>query len=75
MKAIGDVIAIADSGITLYSQTLTYNSKKEKLYTKESIMITTFDADTLYGVGFESDSDLKNWHILSPSGVTDRGVK
>jgi LPS export ABC transporter protein LptC len=75
MKAIGNVIAIADSGITLYSQSLTYNSKKEKLYTKESIMITTFDADTLYGVGFESDSDLKNWHILSPSGVTDRGVK
>jgi hypothetical protein len=38
-------------------------------------MITTFDADTLYGVGFESDSDLKNWHILAPSGVTNRGVK
>ena len=57
MKAIGNVIAIADSGITLYSKTLTYNSKKEKLFTKESIMITTYDADTLYGVGFESDSD------------------
>jgi hypothetical protein len=38
-------------------------------------MITTYDADTLYGVGFESDSDLKNWHILDPSGVTNRGVK
>ena len=67
MKAIGNVIAIADSGITLYSNTLTYNSKKEKLYTKESIMITTYDADTLYGVGFESDSDLKNWYILDLS--------
>ncbi|MDC0881270.1 LPS export ABC transporter periplasmic protein LptC [bacterium] len=75
MKAIGNVVAIADSGITLYSKTLTYNSKKEKLYTKESIMITTYDSDTLYGVGFESDSDLKNWHILDPSGVTNRGVK
>jgi len=75
MKAIGNVVAIADSGITLYSKTLTYNSKKEKLYTKESIMITTYDSDTLYGVGFESDSDLKNWHILDPSGVINRGVK
>ena len=37
-------------------------------------MITTLDTDTLYGVGFESDSDLKNWKILSPSGVTGRSL-
>jgi hypothetical protein len=29
----------------------------------------------LYGVGFESDSDMKNWKILSPSGVTGREMK
>jgi len=75
MKAIGNVVAVSDSGITLYSETLTYNSKKERLSTKDNIKITTLEADTLYGIGFESDSDLKNWHILEPSGVTNRGIK
>ena len=75
MKAIGNVIAVSDSGITLYSNSLTYNSKKEELHTKEKIMITTLENDTLYGTGFESDSDLKNWRILKPSGVTNRGLE
>ena len=75
MKAMGNVVAVSDSGITLYSETLTWNSKDEKLHTKDNIMITTLEKDTLYGVGFESDSDLKNWKILSPSGVTSRELE
>ena len=75
MKAMGNVVAISDSGITLYSETLTWNSKDEKLHTKDNIMITTLEKDTLYGVGFESDSDMKNWKILSPSGVTGRELE
>ena len=38
-------------------------------------MITTEKADSLYGIGFESDSDLKNWQILNPSGVTGSEIK
>ena len=75
MKAIGDVVAISDSGITLYTDTLFWNAKKEQMHSKDSVMITTLDKDTLYGVGFESDSDLQNWKILRPSGVTNRGAK
>ena len=75
MKAMGNVVAISDSGITLYSETLTWNSKDEKLHTKDNIMITTLEKDTLYGVGFESDSDMENWKILSPSGVTGRELE
>ena len=74
MKAIGSVVAMSDSGITLFSETLTWNSKEEKLHTKDKIMITTPDADTLYGIGFESDSDLRNWKIINPSGVTGRDL-
>jgi len=74
MKAIGNVVAMSDSGITLFSETLTWNSKEEKLHTKDKIMITTPDADTLYGIGFESDSDLRNWKIINPSGVTGRDL-
>jgi len=75
MKAIGNVVAVSDSGISLYSETLIWESNDEKLRTKDSIMITTLEKDTLYGVGFESDSDLKNWKIINPSGVTGRDLK
>ena len=75
MKAIGDVVAVSDSGITLYTDTLFWNAKKEQMNTKDSVMITTIEKDTLYGVGFESDSDLQNWKVLKPSGVTNRVKK
>ena len=75
MKAFGNVVVVSDSGITLYSEKLSWESKDEKLQTKEEIMITTLDNDTLYGIGFESDSDLKNWQIIEPSGVTGRKLK
>ena len=72
MKAIGSVIAVSDSGITLYTDTLYWDAKNEKMSTEDSVMITTLEKDTLYGIGFESDSDLENWKILNPSGVTER---
>ena len=72
MKAIGNVVAISDSGITLYTDTLYWDAKNEKMSTEDSVMITTLEKDTLYGIGFESDSDLENWKILKPSGVTER---
>ena len=43
--------------------------------TDDPIMLTTQKNDTLYGVGFESDSDLQNWKVIKPTGVTDRGMK
>ena len=70
MLAIGNVIAKSDSGITLYTQRLQWIAEDEKLFTKDSIMITTLDKDTLFGKGFESNADLENWKILNPSGVT-----
>ena len=70
MLAIGNVIAKSDSGITLFTERLQWIAKDEKLFTKDSIMITTLDKDTLFGKGFESNADLENWRILNPSGVT-----
>ena len=75
MIAMGNVVAFSDSGMTLYTDTLIWNSKKEIMFTKDSIMLTTQHLDTLFGVGFESDSDLENWKILKPSGVTNRELK
>ena len=73
MKALGGVVAISDSGITLYTDTLYWDAKQEKMNTNDSVMITTNYEDTLYGIGFQSDSDFKNWEIIKPSGVTNRG--
>ena len=70
MLAVGNVIAKSDSGITLFTEKLQWIAEDEKLFTKDSIMITTLDSDTLYGKGFESNSDLENWRIINPSGVT-----
>ena len=46
MKAIGSVVAISDSGITLYTDTLFWDAKKEKMTTLDSVMITTLEFDT-----------------------------
>tara|TARA_B000000557_G_scaffold196616_1_gene161946 strand:+ start:89 stop:616 length:528 start_codon:yes stop_codon:yes gene_type:complete len=70
MLAIGNVIAKSDSGITLFTERLQWIAEDEKLFTKDSIMITTLNKDTLFGKGFESNADLENWRILNPSGVT-----
>ena len=72
MTAIGNVIVVSDSGVTLYTDTLMWNSEEELIYTDNPIMLTTEKNDTLYGIGFESDVSMDLWKILQPSGVTER---
>ena len=74
MVAVGNVIAKSYSGITLFTEKMQWIAEDEKLFTKDSIMITTLDKDTLFGKGFESNADLENWRILNPSGVTGSGI-
>ena len=71
MTAIENVVVVSDSGVTLYTDTLKWDSKKEIIYTASPIMLTTEKNDTLYGNGFESDVGLNYWKILYPSGVTN----
>jgi len=73
MTAIQEVIVESDSGVTLFTDTLQWNSELEMIYTNNPIMLTTENGDTLYGIGFESDVSLEHWKILNPSGVTQRG--
>ena len=71
MTAIDNVIVVSDSGATLYTDTLKWDSKEEIIYTASPIMLTTNKNDTLYGSGFESDVGLNHWKILYPSGVSN----
>ena len=67
--AIGNVVVLSDSGVTLYTDTLSWDNVKEKVFTDDRVMFITEQKDTLYGIGFESDIELNNWKILKPTGV------
>ena len=67
--AIGNVIVVSDSGVTLFTDTLSWDNVREKVYTDDKVIFITEEQDTLYGIGFESDVELDNWKILKPTGV------
>jgi LPS export ABC transporter protein LptC len=67
--AIGNVIVVSDSGVTLFTDTLSWDNLRERIFTEDSVIFITEQQDTLYGVGFESDVELDNWKILKPTGV------
>ena len=69
LVAIGNVVVVTDSGVTLFTDTLSWDNQKEKVFTSDSVIFITEKKDTLYGIGFESDIELNNWKILQPSGV------
>jgi len=73
VEALGHVVAHSDSGATLYTDHLTYDHKKNKLYTDAFVKVTT-KTDTLVGTGFESDENLNHWVIRKPRGVSSRPV-
>ena len=69
LVAIGNVAVVTDSGVTLFTDTLSWDNQKEKIFTSDSVIFITENKDTLYGIGFESDIELNNWKILQPTGV------
>ena len=69
LVAIGNVVVVTDSGVTLFTDTLSWDNQKEKVFTSDSVIFITEKKDTLYGIGFESDIELNNWQILQPTGV------
>lgn len=74
LSAYGQVVLKSDSGLTLFTEELTWSESYDLISTPDTIMFTTPELDTLYGVGFESNVDLTNWKIFRPWGVTVRGI-
>ncbi len=72
LRAINNIIVKSDSGVTLYTDTLSWDNAQELIFTDDSVMITTETNDTLYGIGFQSDMNMELWKILKPRGVTSR---
>ncbi len=71
-EAFGHVIVKSDSGLTLYTSRLMWDNRYKLITSNDSVMFTTQNNDTLYGVGFTSDMDLSHWKILEPTGVTGK---
>ncbi|MBA7635213.1 hypothetical protein ES703_42814 [subsurface metagenome] len=73
MSAFGQVVIHSDSGLVLKTETLRWDNKYDMIMTDDTVLFTTSESDTLYGIGFESDVDLTHWKIYQPWGVTERG--
>ena len=71
--AMGNVIVVSDSGVTLFTDTLSWDNVDEKVFTDDSVVFITEQNDTLYGIGFKSDIELNNWEIMQPTGVFNDG--
>ena len=72
LRATGNVHVESDSGFTLYANSILWDNQYKIIESKDSVMFTTTEGDTMYGVGFESDMDLTKWKIYKPNGVIKR---
>ena len=68
INAFGDVIVVADNGQQLFTDSLLWDNKLDKIFTDASLTFISGNLDTLYGTGFESNIDLTNWKITKPKG-------
>ncbi len=72
LRATGNVHVESDSGFTLYANSILWDNQYKIIESKDSVMFTTTEGDTMYGVGFVSDMDLTKWKIYKPTGVIQR---
>ena len=74
LRANGNVVVVSDSGYTLTTSEILWDNRYRMIIAEDSVMFTTTDGDTLYGVGFESDMDLERWKISKPFGIARDGI-
>jgi len=73
LRAMGNVRVVSDSGYTLSANTILWDNQYKLIESEDSVMFTTTEEDTMYGIGFESDMDLSQWKIFKPHGVSRKG--
>ena len=74
LRANGNVFVVSDSGYTLTTSKIFWDNRYKMIIAEDSVMFTTTEGDTMYGVGFESDMDLDQWRIFRIYGVTREGI-
>ena len=68
IDALGDVVVAADNGQELWTDSLLWDNKADKIFTDATLTFISENSDTLYGMGFESNIDLTDWKITKPRG-------
>ena len=68
IDAFGDVVVVADNGQQLWTDSLLWDNKADKIFTDATLTFISGNSDTLYGTGFESNIDLTDWKITKPRG-------
>ena len=48
--AMGNVVVVSDSGVTLFTDTLSWDNVEEKVFTDDRVIFITEQNDTLYGL-------------------------
>ncbi len=77
LKAVGNVIVYSSetpSGqgrLRLETDSLEWKNRIQRIRTEADVVFYT-EQDTLYGTGFSSDRDLRNWEITKARGVSHR---
>jgi len=74
VEAMGNVVVVSDSGMTVRTQRLRWDNTRQKITSNDFVTITTAQNDTLHGKGFQSDQSLKQWSIGRPSGVSQKKI-
>ncbi|MFH1010548.1 MAG: LPS export ABC transporter periplasmic protein LptC [bacterium] len=71
LLATGHVVAVTDSGATLRTPALRWDNRLRQIISDAEVAVTTA-TDTLYGIGFVSDENMKHWEIQKPTGRSFR---
>ena len=70
IMAWGNVVVVSDTGITVFTEKLGFRQATRKIYSETDVVLISNKGDTLYGTGFESDTQMRNWRINKPSGAS-----
>jgi len=69
LYAYGNVQVISDDSVKLFSNSILWDNHYNLITSHDSVMFTSSENDTMYGIGFESDMDLTKWKIKKPRGT------
>lgn len=71
---VGNVKVVSDTGVTLLTEKLRWDQKREKIVSDTLVTVVTEDQDTLHGRGFESEPDLSKMVFKETWGKTHKRV-
>ncbi len=75
MLAYGNVKVVSDSGLTLFTDTLRWDNKTQKIISDRAMMIVSDEGDTIRGDYFKSNPAMTDYEITNPRGKSARRLQ